>query len=158
MSTRWFYIPNIKALGLVVSDKKIFSCFPSLNLWKTCDPWGGTIFGPRGIIWTNLVDVHYAMLHTKYQGSRPCGFRQEDFSCFSSISLCKHVTPGVGQIWPLGQHLNKLGRDLLGDAAYQISRPYAVWFQTGWFFHVFPILVYVKHVIPRAGPVLALGT
>ena len=23
------------------------------------------------------------MLHTKYQGKRPCGFRQDDFSCFS---------------------------------------------------------------------------
>ena len=29
------------------------------------------------------------MLHTKYQGSRPCGFRQEDFSMFPYISLCK---------------------------------------------------------------------
>ena len=29
------------------------------------------------------------MLHTKYQGSGPCGFRREDFSCFLYISLCK---------------------------------------------------------------------
>ena len=33
------------------------------------------------------------MLHTKYQGSRPCGFRQEDFKalipriCFNSFDL-----------------------------------------------------------------------
>ena len=26
--TNIFYIPNIKALALVVSDKKLFSCFP----------------------------------------------------------------------------------------------------------------------------------
>ena len=26
--TNIFYIPNIKALALVVSDKKVFSCFP----------------------------------------------------------------------------------------------------------------------------------
>ena len=31
----------------------------------------------RGII--NLVEVHKMMLHTKYQDSRPCGFRQGDF-------------------------------------------------------------------------------
>ena len=27
--------------------------------------------------------------YTKYQCSRPCSFRQEDFSCLSYISLCK---------------------------------------------------------------------
>ena len=51
-----------------------------------CDTWGKAIFGPRGIILTNLVEmveVHYMMLHTKYQGSKPCGFRQEDFFMFS---------------------------------------------------------------------------
>ena len=42
-------LPNIKALGPVVSDKKIFSHFPYMNLCKTCDPRGGGIFGPRGI-------------------------------------------------------------------------------------------------------------
>ena len=42
------------------------------------------------------------MLHTKYQGSRPCGFRQEDFFMFSLFrsflsiqyvhgDLCKHL-------------------------------------------------------------------
>ena len=43
-------ILNIKALGLVVSDKKIFSCFPNISICKTCDPQNGCIFGPRGII------------------------------------------------------------------------------------------------------------
>ena len=38
------------------------------------------------------------MLHTKYQGSRPCGFRQEDFFMFSLYMPIdvKHVTPGAG--------------------------------------------------------------
>ena len=36
------------------------------------------IFGPRAIILTNLVEVQYMMLHTKYQCSGSCG-RQEDF-------------------------------------------------------------------------------
>ena len=35
------------------------------------------------------------MLHTKYQGSRPCAFRQEDFFMFLpiDISLCKVCDP-----------------------------------------------------------------
>ena len=37
------------------------------------------------------------MLQTKYQGSAPCGFRQEDFFIFLPIkAYVKHVTPGPG--------------------------------------------------------------
>ena len=52
------------------------------------------------------------MLHTKYQGSRPCGFRKEDFSCFSYISLCKTCDPREGAIFGL----NNFGRDALDGA------------------------------------------
>ena len=38
--TKKFYIQNIKALALMVSDKKVFSCFPSISLCKTFDPKG----------------------------------------------------------------------------------------------------------------------
>ena len=60
------------------------------------------------------------MLHTKYQGSRPCGFRQEDFFTFSLYKpMSNNLPPGAG---PQGYNLNKLGRGPLGDAVYQISR------------------------------------
>ena len=49
---------NIKALGLMVSDKKIFYGSPYISLCKTCDTRSGATFGPWGIIWTNLVKVH----------------------------------------------------------------------------------------------------
>ena len=63
------------------------------------------------------------MLHTKYQVSRPCGFRQEEFFVLLPIqAYVKHMIPGVGNFWPQGHNLNKLGRGLLGDAPYQISR------------------------------------
>ena len=55
----------------MVSGKKIFH----VNMW----PRGGAIFGPKGIIWTNMVEVHLIMLHTKYKGFRPKGFSEEDF-------------------------------------------------------------------------------
>ena len=62
----------MKALGLVVSDKKICSCFPYICPCKHVTP-GRAHFRPRGIIWTNLM-----MLYAKCQCSSPCGFRQED--------------------------------------------------------------------------------
>ena len=76
---------------LMVSDKKIFRCiFPYISQCKICDPRGRAIFGPRGII-------HKVMLHTKYHGSRPNGFRQEDFFMFHNIKAnVKPVTPEAG--------------------------------------------------------------
>ena len=60
------------------------------------------------------------MLHTKYQSSRPCGFREEDFFHVARyISLCKTCEPrGQGHFSPLGYNLNKLGRGLLDDTTY----------------------------------------
>ena len=42
------------------------------------------------------------MLHTEYQGSRPCGFRQEDFSHFPYLAYVKQLTPGAGPFLALG--------------------------------------------------------
>ena len=49
-------VSNIKGLGLLLSDKKIFKVFPYMV--KTIDPQHGAIFDPRAIIWTTLVEVH----------------------------------------------------------------------------------------------------
>ena len=74
----------------MVPDKKIFDVFPYISQCKICDPRGRAIFGPTGII-------PKVMLHTKYHGSRPNGFRQEDFFMFLPIqAYVKRVTPGVG--------------------------------------------------------------
>ena len=66
------------------------------------------------------------MLHTKYQDSRPNGFRQEYFSCFSYISLCKACGPRAGPLSAPDHNLYKLGRVLLGDVTCQISRLYSM--------------------------------
>ena len=75
---------------------------------------------------------------------------------FPFTSLCKTCDPG-GQChyWPHGYNLNKLGRGLLGDASYQVSRPCG--FSQEYFFMFFPIKAYVKHVTPGVGHFLAPG-
>ena len=45
------------------------------------DTWG-CIFGASAMVRTNLIAVHKVMHFTKYQGSRPCVFRQEDILIF----------------------------------------------------------------------------
>ena len=63
------------------------------------------------------------MLPTKYQGSRPYGFRQKYFfNVFPYISLCKLFDPWAEPFLAKGHNLNKLGIGPLGDASYQISR------------------------------------
>ena len=66
----------MKALGLVVSEKKIFLCFSHC---KSNDPRGGAIFDPRGMVVRIYKEDHYTLLHTKYESSEPCGFGEEDF-------------------------------------------------------------------------------
>ena len=62
------------------------------------------------------------MLHTKYQSSRPYGFRQ-DFLMFLPIkAYVKPVTPKAGHFWPHGYNLSKLGRGSLDDTTYRKSR------------------------------------
>ena len=89
----------------MVSDKKIFSCFTYISLCKTCDRRGVAILGPRGIIWINFVEVHYVMLHIKYQSFRACGFREEGFFKFSFrksiFSLCHLGMQWTGTIWTI---------------------------------------------------------
>ena len=55
---QWCYIPNIKGLGLLLLDKKIFKVFSVNESMKNKWPpeWGH--LDPRGIIWTSLVEVH----------------------------------------------------------------------------------------------------
>ena len=77
-------------------------------------------FWPQG---DNMSKLGRYPLHTKYQGSRPYSFRQEDFFMFSLYkAYVKHVTPGRGHFLPQGHNVNTLGLGLLGDATYQISR------------------------------------
>ena len=81
----------------MVSGKKIFfNVFPNISLCKQCDPWRG-LFWPQGhnlnkLCRGPLSDATY----TKYQGSMPYGFRQEDFAMFFPIykAYVKYVTPG----------------------------------------------------------------
>ena len=43
------------------------------------DPRSGATFDPRGMIDRIYIEDHQTLLHTKYESSGPCGFREEDF-------------------------------------------------------------------------------
>ena len=87
----------MKALGLVVSEKKIFLCFFHCKSMGANDPRGKAIFDPRGRIGRIYKKDHYTLLHTKYEGSGSCGFGEEDFFMF-----CPITPPGQGRYGPQG--------------------------------------------------------
>ena len=70
-------IPNTKALGLVVLDKKVFY----VSLLKTI-----TTFDPRA---NNLNKLNEGPLDDApyHQGFRPCGFKQDFFLSFPYIYI-----------------------------------------------------------------------
>ena len=66
----------MKALGLVVLEKKIFSSF------SHDAPPPGARMDPRGTVGRIYKEEHYTLLQTKYESSGPCGFGEEDFFMF----------------------------------------------------------------------------
>ena len=57
------------------------------------DPRGGAIFDPRGMTGRIYKKDHYTLIHTKYEGSGPCGF----WAMFRPIT-----PPGRGLYGPQG--------------------------------------------------------
>ena len=94
----------MKALGLVVSEKKIFLCFSHCKSMGANDPRGGAIFDPRGMIGRIYIEDHYTLLHTKYESFGPCGFGEEDFFCFSHCksmgAICCNGNQSSDPTWP----------------------------------------------------------
>ena len=90
-----YYKQNMKALGLVVSEK-IFSCFTHDPPPPPPPPPGPRPYGPRGTAVRIYKEDHYTLLHTKYESFGPCGFEEEDFS---------HDAPGSGPVWTPGARL-----------------------------------------------------
>ena len=81
------YIQNFKTLGLPLSEKKNFEICLLCFYAPICDPQSRSSPDPRGITWTNLVEIHNETLHTKYQNSGPSSLREKELWSFRSLFL-----------------------------------------------------------------------
>ena len=81
----------------MVSDKKIFSCFPTSAYVKHVTPGRGH-FRPQGHNLNKLGRGPLGDAHIKYQGFRTYGFREEDFHVFPISAYVNNVTPGAGPV------------------------------------------------------------
>ena len=132
----------MKALGLVVSEKKIFYVFPIVCLWEQMTPQGGAIFDPRGMVGRNFKEDHYTLQHTKYESSGPCGLGEEDFFMFSRGGAHMDPRGTVGSIYN-GEYYT------LVITKYESSGPYG--FREEDFFYVFPIVRLRELLTPPPG-------
>ena len=108
------YIINIKALGLVVSDKKIFESFILKPIYWPRD----LLMQPTGTVWTTLIGEHPGIIPVKFGQIPISGSREDVVLSFPYIIQCKLVTPGRGQFWPQGHNLNNFGKGPLDDAIF----------------------------------------
>ena len=99
------YTQNMKALGLVVLEKKIFYVFPIACLWELMTLRAGPFFDPRGMVGRIYKEDHYTLLHTKYESSGPCGFGEEDFFFYVFLPM---TPPGRGPYGPQGHRWQAL--------------------------------------------------
>ena len=120
-STRRYFIPNIKALHFLVSEKKNFKvfllCSYVSNLWPP--PGAGPVLTPGASYeqsWYRSTRRYYI------QNIKALHFLVSEKKNFKVFFLCSYVSnlwpPGWGQFWAQGHHINNLGRGPLGDATY----------------------------------------
>ena len=70
----------MKALHLLVSEKKKFEVCLLCSYVQTCDPRGRASLTPgTSYDCTNLVEVLKDVLHAKYQNSTTSNFREKEF-------------------------------------------------------------------------------
>jgi len=88
----------MKALGLVVSDKKIFESFVLRPIYWPRD----LLMQPTGTVWTTLIGDHPGIIPVKFGEIPISGSREYVVWGFPYIIQCKSVTPGAGSILTLG--------------------------------------------------------
>ena len=96
------------------------------------------------------------MLHTKFKAQVPV-VQTRRFLMFSPYKSMINIRyPGWTYFWPHGHNLNKLGRDLQGDATFQKSKLYRPCGFRQEDFFTFPYIL-CKTCDVWEGPILATG-
>jgi len=103
---------NMKALGLVVSDKKIFeSCILKTYFFLPSD----LLMQLIRTNWKFWAEDHPGTIPVEFGQNPISGSREDVVWSFPDIIQCKIVTPGRGKFWPQGYNLNNFGRGPLDD-------------------------------------------
>ena len=89
---------KMKALGLVVSEKKIFLFCSHCKSMMANAPWGGIIFDPRDTVCSMYKEDHYTLLHTNLKGLDLVVLK-EFFMFFPMMPLWRGLNGPLGHCW-----------------------------------------------------------
>ena len=113
-----------KLYGFQFQRRRILKISFIVPMFELVAPRGGTSFIPRGIIWTNLVEVHFVMLHTKYQRSTTSSFIREDFQIFCIFPV---LLPWQPELRVEFKFFDKYGRASPNECLCYVSSRLAQW-------------------------------
>ena len=85
----------------MVLEKNIFLCFSYYKSMGANAPQEMANLDPRDMIGRIYVGYLLTLLHTKYTGFRPCGFREEDFFIFSHYKPMVDNDAPSPRAWPI---------------------------------------------------------
>jgi len=88
----------MKALGLVVPDKKTFESFILKPIYWPCD----LLMQPTGTVWKKLIGDHPGIIPVKFGQIPNSGSKEDVVWSFPNIIQCKIVTPGAVSILTSG--------------------------------------------------------
>ena len=89
----------------MVSEKKIVKYVSHCKYLEVNDPHCGSIYDPRCMVGRIYKEDHYTLLHTKYESSAPCGFREKNV-----LYVFPMTPPGRGLYGPQGHGWKDLQR------------------------------------------------
>ena len=128
----------MKALGLVVSEKKIFyGFFFNCMSMGANDPWGGAFLTPGAWLLGFIKRTTPTTTHCYIQNMKALGLAVSEkkfFLCFS------HDAPGAGPVWTPGARLAGFIKGTIIHCYTQNMKALALWFGRRRLFYVFPIV------------------
>ena len=100
IASHLIYEHTLLHINLVVSERKILSCFSYLKPMADIHPRGVANLDPRDMVGRICKGNYQTLLYTKCKSSRLCGFREEDVYGPSLLSfICSLLLKDLSSIF-----------------------------------------------------------
>ena len=127
------YLQNMKALGLVDSEKKIFLCFPHCMSMGDNDPWGGAFLTPGAWLAGFIMRT---TTHCYIQNMKALGLVVSE----KKIFMFPHDAPWAGPVWTPAARLAGFIKKTIIHCYAQNMKALGLVVSEKIFFNVFPIV------------------
>ena len=125
----------------MVLENNFLCVFSHCKAMGVNDPRGVVIFYHRGMICRIYVELHMALLHSKYT-SFGLQFQRRFIHVFPLIAYCSNDAPGAWPVWTPGARLAGFTKRSSIHCYTQNMKAFGrLWFRRSFFFHCKAIVV-----------------